>query len=86
MSVQAAHAVLAATNTYGKPHVTHPNLVLCGVPDEASLAAAFNRLKEAGVACVGWYEEDLKDSLTAVATGLLRGKERKPLKKFQLLK
>jgi hypothetical protein len=85
LSVQTAHAALAADRAYGEPHRTHPNLVLCAVEDEAALEDAFNALKDAGVPCVGWYEEDMGGRLTAVATGPLRGPERKPLRWFHLL-
>jgi hypothetical protein len=37
------------------------------------------------VKVVGWYEEDMGGQLTAIATGLLRGAERKPLRRFRLL-
>lgn len=86
LSVQAAHAVLAATNAFiGSKAITHPNLVLCAVKDEATLADEFNRLKEAGVQCCAWYEDDMKNELTAVATGLLSGPARKPMRKYRLL-
>lgn len=85
LSVQVAHAVLAATNTYGNPRVTHPNLVLCAVADEAELTATFNHLKECGVPVCGWYEDDMGGRLTALATGILTGDGRKPFRKFKLL-
>ena len=85
LSVQIGHALVAATNAYGNPNATHPNLVLCGVADEAELAAVFNRLKEQGVPVVGWYEEDMEGRLTALATGILTGAARKPFRKFKLL-
>jgi hypothetical protein len=84
-SVQIGHAVLAATNAFGQPYQRHPNLIVCAVDDEATLAAEFNRLKEQGVPCCAWYEEDFGNALTAVATGLLQGKARRPLAKYKLL-
>jgi hypothetical protein len=86
LSVQASHAAIAATFAFGEPHKTHPNLVLCSVPDEPALAAVFNRLKEFGVPCCSWSEDDMGGSLTAVATAPLRGDERKPLRRLDLLK
>lgn len=53
--------------------------------DEQELADAFNRLKELGVRCCAWYEDDMGNALTAVGTAPLRGAERKPLKRFSLL-
>lgn len=85
-SVQIAHAVLAATLSFGSSKVTHPHLVVCVVADEAELDAAFNRLKEQDVPCCAYYEDDMANALTAVATGLLVGKERQPLRRYSLMK
>jgi len=86
LSVQAAHAAIAATHAFGEPRRTHPNLVICGIDDEPTLAAEFNRLKEAGVPCCAWYDEDMGGRLTAVASAPLRGnKARRPFKGYRLL-
>ena len=84
-AVQACHAILAATNTFGDPRRTHPHLVLCGIQDEPALADFFEGLKLAGVPCCAWYEDDMRNALTAVATAPLMGKERKMLRKLPLL-
>ena len=86
LSVQASHAAYAVALAYGSPHQTHPNLVLCSVADEAALNDAFNALKDAGVKCCGWYEDDMGNALTAVAAGPVRGAGRKPMKRFKLLR
>jgi hypothetical protein len=49
------------------------------------LDALFNRLKEKGVRVCAWYEEDMGNQLTAIATAPLRGNERKPMKRLKLL-
>lgn len=85
LAVQAIHGAIAATNTFGEPNKTHPNLVLCRVDNEAALLTAFNRLKAADVRCCAWYEPDQGDTLCAVATAPLRGEQRKPLRRFRLL-
>jgi hypothetical protein len=85
-AVQACHAALAATLAFGEPDATHPNLVLCTAESEEALAGLFNRLLEAGVRCCAWYEDDLGGQLTAIATGLLRGKERALLRGLPLLR
>lgn len=85
--VQIAHAVLAATNTFiGSAAITHPNLVVCAVADEKDLAAEFNRLKEEGVPCCAWTEDDMNNQLTAVASAVVRGPQRKAFRKYKLLK
>lgn len=86
LSVQVAHAAMAAVHAYGfTPGKPHPNLVVCAVAGEPELVAAFNRLKELGVPCCAWYEDDLGGQMTAVATAPLCGEARKPLKRFRLL-
>lgn len=82
--MQTTHAALAAAHAFGTPTV-HPNLVVCAVPDEDALLSAFERLKEKGVPCCLWREEDLGDEATGVATAPLRGKARKVLKRYRLL-
>lgn len=87
LAIQIAHAVLAATNTFiGSAAVTHPNLVVCAVDDEQTLDRVFNRFKEIGVPVCAWTEDDMDGSLTAIATGILRGDERRHFRKFKLLK
>lgn len=85
-TIQVAHAVIAATLTYGDVLRTHPHLVVCAVPDETSLADLFEGLKLQGVPCCAYYENDMDDALTAVATGLLAGEARRPLRRLVLLK
>lgn len=77
---------MAAVNTFGfTPDKPHPNLVVCAVANEGELLAAFNRLKELGVSCCSWSEDDMQGQLTAVATAPLTGEARRPLKRFKLL-
>lgn len=83
--MQVAHAAIASTFAFGEPDCTHPNLVVCTVADEHELASVFNRLKEQDVRCCAWYEDDMGNALTAIATAPLRGVERKPMKRFKLL-
>jgi hypothetical protein len=56
------------------------------VADEQELSDAFNDLKDAGVPCCAYYEDDFRNALTAVATAPLRGDARKRLRRFSLLR
>jgi hypothetical protein len=71
---------------FGERHKPHPNLVVCTLPDERQLDELFNRLKELGVPVCAWYEEDMGRRLTAIATGPLRGDQRRPLRNLKLLR
>lgn len=85
-TIQAAHAVLAATLAYGQPRRSHPHLVLCAVENEAALEDAFNRLKDLHVSCCAFYEDDfVGQPMTAVATAPLVGAQRRPLRCYPLL-
>lgn len=86
VSVQVAHAAIAATHAYGDPAKTHPHLVVCAVADEAELDREFNRLKELGVPVCAWTEDDMGDAMTAIATAPLTGKERNPMGRYPLLR
>ena len=85
--VQIAHAAIAATIAFNSDSVKpHPHLVVCGVEDERELNDSFNRLKEQGVPCCEWREDDMGNQATAVATAPLQGnRARKPMKGFRLL-
>lgn len=86
-TVQVAHGAWAARNTFGNPNEPHPNLVVCGVAGERELEEVFEDLKAKGVPVLAWSEEDMGGQMTAVASAPLKGnKERRPFKKFQLLR
>lgn len=85
-AVQIAHAAIAATFSYGEPKNTHPHLVLCTVKGETELTELFEDLKQKGTPVCAYREDDMDDAMTAIATGPLRGDERKPLRRLKLLK
>lgn len=70
-AVQAIHAAIEAARCFS-PDQEHPHLVLCGVPDEATLIREYNQLDEAGLPCFPFFEADRGDELTAVSIGPLR--------------
>lgn len=83
-TVQVAHAAMAGTHAFGLP-ARHPNLVVCAVADERALDELFNRLKERGVSCCAWYEDDMGDQLTAICTAAVDRTERKLFRGLKLL-
>lgn len=85
VAVQACHAAMASQRAFGRDDAPHPHLVLCGVEGEKVLTQEFERLKALGVPCCSWNEDDLDDSLTAVATAPLEGKQRRAMKRHRLL-
>lgn len=86
LTVQVAHAVIEAGAAFIAFDEIHPHLVVCAVADERALQVVYNKLRAVGVPCVGWREDDMGNSLTAVATSPLRGKAREPLRQLPLWK
>jgi len=80
--VQASHAALEAGNRFGP----HSHLVLIGIKDEQALLQAAARLDESGIEHEKFFEPDNQAGYTALCTRPLQGEERKPLKRFRLLK
>ncbi len=80
--VQASHAALEAGNRFGP----HSHLVLIGLKDETALIKAAAQLDENGIDHEMFFEPDNQAGYTALCTRPLQGEERKPLKRFPLLK
>lgn len=71
--VQACHACLEAARAFLPSDHEHPFLVVCGLRDELRLAQWLDRLHAAGIRFRAFFEPDLGDQLTAVATEPVRG-------------
>ncbi len=80
--VQASHAALEAGNRFGP----HSHLVLIGLKDEQALLQAAAQLDDHGIDHEKFFEPDNQAGYTALCTRPLQGEERKPLKRFRLLK
>jgi hypothetical protein len=83
--VQACHACLEATRAFLSSDHQHPFLVVCGARDEQRLGRCRDRLRQAGIHFRAFYEPDLGDQLTAIATEPLRGQQRQLLQEYRLL-
>jgi hypothetical protein len=82
--VQAAHAAIEVARTLS-PEVEHPHLVLLGVNSEVQLLNAWNKLEATGIGCKPFFESDMGDQLTAIASGPIYGKDRDHFRRFNLL-
>lgn len=83
--VQASHAALEAGFTFQKPKTT-THIVLIGTKNQAELRETAEYLERHGIEFEMFFEPDYDTGYTAIATRPLFGKERRPLKRFQLLK
>jgi hypothetical protein len=84
-AVQAMHAAMEATRQ-GLTWEDHPHLVLCGVRNLTRLLACSDHLTRCQIPFTVWREPARGNEITAIATGLLHGDARRPLRKYQLLK
>src|SRR5262249_54434628 len=81
---QACHACIEIARSLS-PAADHPHLVLCGVKSESELRQILSRLESLGFLCKPFFEPDRAGQLTALATGPLRGDQRRRLRRYQCL-
>ena len=69
-AVQACHAAFHAGNlsTDLPPHVEPPHLVLMRCKDTAGIESAWNKLEQAGEGGTVFFESDMDDEPTSLAT------------------
>lgn|GEM_PF-2769221 len=84
--VQTNHATWSMAARYGDDDV--PNIVMCGVPDEAALRATCSLLSDCGIAHWSWTEPDEEMNLgfTAITTEPIVGARRRALAQYKLWK
>ena len=82
--VQASHACIESALHYIPKDIEHPNLVVCGIPNESKLLKVAQNLDELGIKYRVFYEAD--DQATALATEPIFGEDRQHFRKYQLLK
>ena len=84
-AVQSCHAAIEASQAFYDPQTSdHPHLVLTAVRDEQRLCKWISKLEKANIEHKVWYEPDL-ESITAVATTLVSGEQRRFFRDLQLL-
>jgi hypothetical protein len=83
--VQACHACIEAVRAFLPSQHEHPFLVVCGVRDERRLGQWRDRLERAGIRFRAFFEPDLGEQLTALATEPLRGRPRRLFRNLRLL-
>ena len=79
--MQATHAAIQATNLFPS---SDPNLVVLECADRNALLRANEHLKSAGIDCALFFEPDGGLGFTALATGPIRGAQRRYLRGFRL--
>jgi hypothetical protein len=86
-AVQSCHAAIEAANAFKLDHLPdHPSVIICSAKNEQKLHSIRKYLIENGIQHAHFYESDLDDQLTALATEPVHGERRQLFRKFQLLK
>ncbi len=83
--VQACHAAVEAARSLLPQHLPHPHLVVCGLPSQRRLFQCMDQLGRRGVSTRPFYEPDLGDELTAVATEPIFGARRRLFRRYRCL-
>lgn len=87
IAVQSCHACIESANAFDLGKLSdHPSVIILGVRDETKLHQARQFLMDNGIKHCHFYERDLDDQLTSLATGPIFGEQRKLFRKFQLLR
>lgn len=85
-AVQSCHAAIEASRWLIPLDIEHPHVIICGIDNKSKLNQAISKIKEADIKYQPFYEADIDDELTAIATEPVVGVSRRIFKKYQLLK
>lgn len=83
--VQACHAAIESSRHFISLDSEHPSVIVCGVRDESNLWKIHRRLERLGVQFRDFYEPDIDNQLTAIASSPISGANRETFKHYQLL-
>lgn len=87
IAVQSCHAAIECANAFAlKDLAEHPSVIILGVKNEVKLHQIRQFLIENDVQHAHFYEPDIGDELTAVATQPIFGERRRLFRKFQLVR
>lgn len=82
--VQSCHAVIEATRNFNM-NGEHPSVILCVVKSEEKLKQVSRELATKGIRFSSFFEPDIGNKLTAIASAPVSGVNRDVFKRFQLL-
>jgi len=83
-AVQAIHAGIASARELIPRDMIHPSLVLCTVPSRSELESLSDRLMSAGIVHRFFYESNMEDQPTALASEPVGKVGRKAFQKLPL--
>lgn len=83
--VQACHASMEAARSFLPSGEVHPNVIVCGLPDEQALTLCVAHLAHLGVRHRTFCEPDLGGQRTAIATEPVPRVRKRLFRKYRLL-
>jgi hypothetical protein len=81
-AVQSAHAAIEASRAFIKPGQEHPSVIIVTVKSEHKLKTIAEKLQ---VKFRAFFEPDIGNQMTAIATEPIHGDDRQFFRKFQLM-
>lgn len=84
MIVQSCHACIEASRLHSEG-LDHPHLVVIGVRNESRLSSILCKLQSQDVNCSPFYEPDIGNELTAIATEPIFEDRRHLFKRYNCL-
>lgn len=85
-AVQAAHSCIEAARHFLLPDEDHPSVIIFGIKSEAKLKSIVEQLQQQGVRLKQFFEPDIGNQLTSIATAPVFGKDREIFSKYCLLR
>jgi len=84
--VQSCHAAIESAKAYlTNPQLEHPHVIVLGVDNEAQLRHFQLKIMALGIESRAFYEPDIGNQMTAIASRPVFGLERKPFARLKLL-
>jgi hypothetical protein len=85
-AVQSCHAAIEASRWLIPLDIEHPHVIICGIDNQSKLNQAISKIKEADIRYQPFYEADIDNELTAIATEPVYGEKRGIFKRYNLLR
>lgn len=83
-AVQSCHAIIESTKTFGMSG-DHPSVIICVVKSEQKLKKVAEEISKQNIKFSSFFEPDIGNQMTAIATEALPETKRYIFKRFQLM-
>ena len=84
--VQSCHAAMESARNYLSRTDEHPSVIIFGIKNEAKLRSIADIISQSGIPIKHFFEPDIGNQLTAIASAPVKGSDREIFSKYCLLK